>query len=289
VGVVATAEVRWEAGRALGFAWPDGDGWRLSVDPRLPKVFVHPLALAGEAVTLESPHDHVHHRGLMFALRVQGVNFWEEGADGGLQRAVAVGEVVCQEAALGCRVQVAWCRGDRVLVRESRTLRATRAPGGRGYVLTWTSEFGPAAEDLTLDGETPWRREGVSYHGLGIRFARAMDHGGVHRDAEGREGAGPTHGVRARWHDYSARLDGTQRPVGVTLMDHPANPGHPTTWFAMDAPFAYVSASPVAREPLRLAAGERLRLRYGVWVHPGAAEGADAEAVYRAWVAETAP
>ena len=44
-----------------------------------PKPSIHPLTLSGHPITLSSPHDHVHHRGVMFAMKVDGVNYWEEG------------------------------------------------------------------------------------------------------------------------------------------------------------------------------------------------------------------
>jgi hypothetical protein len=45
-----------------------------------PKSYIHPLCLAdGRPITLDSPKDHVHHRGLMVAWsEVNGIDFWGE-------------------------------------------------------------------------------------------------------------------------------------------------------------------------------------------------------------------
>src|SRR5215218_6200604 len=52
------------------------------------KPFIHPLKTpAGHTVSLAMPHDHPHHKGLMYALRTPQVNFWEE-------RSTLPGEVV---------------------------------------------------------------------------------------------------------------------------------------------------------------------------------------------------
>ena len=52
-----------------------------------------------------------------------------------------------------------------------------------------------------LSGETP--HSTISYYGLGLRFQRAMDIGGAHRNAAGGLGVEGTHGKRPRWHDYA--------------------------------------------------------------------------------------
>ena len=43
------------------------------------KPHIHPLRTPrGHNVTSASPHDHKHHKALMYALRAEDVNFWEE-------------------------------------------------------------------------------------------------------------------------------------------------------------------------------------------------------------------
>ena len=51
-----------------------------------PKPYVKELFTpAGVQVLLDSPADHIHHRGLMFAVAIDGVNFWEESTTSGRQ------------------------------------------------------------------------------------------------------------------------------------------------------------------------------------------------------------
>ena len=53
------------------------------------KPYVRELApLRGDNLLRDSPFDHKHHHGLMFAIRVNGVNFWEETPGCGHEKSV---------------------------------------------------------------------------------------------------------------------------------------------------------------------------------------------------------
>ena len=97
---------------------------------------------------------------------------------------------------------------------------------------------------------------GSHYFGLGMRFVRSMD-GGEFFNADGKEGTifrGEERLVRSNWCAYTAAIDG--KPVTVAMLGHPDNPRHPTTWFTMAKPFAYLSGD--AESP-RGAAARRCR------------------------------
>ena len=51
------------------------------------KPYVRELyTLRGENVTRDAPPDHLHHHGLMYAVYVNGINFWEERGTPGVER-----------------------------------------------------------------------------------------------------------------------------------------------------------------------------------------------------------
>ena len=66
------------------------DGKRIlaySFHPETAKPYVRELhALNGLNVLRDAPADHLHHHGLMYAIRINGVNFWEETSGHGVQR-----------------------------------------------------------------------------------------------------------------------------------------------------------------------------------------------------------
>ena len=46
------------------------------------------MAVSGQNILRDAPFDHLHHHSLMYGIRVNGVNFWEEVAGCGYQKPV---------------------------------------------------------------------------------------------------------------------------------------------------------------------------------------------------------
>ncbi len=70
----------------------------------------------------------------------------------------------------------------------------------------------------------------------------------------------------ARWVDYSGPIT-RDATGGVTLLDHPANPDHPTPFHVRDD--GWMGASLTLRGPRTVEPGRPLRLRYGLCAHAG--------------------
>jgi len=88
--------------------------------------------------------------------------------------------------------------------------------------------------------------------------------------------------VQSTWGAYTGPADG--KTVTVALFDHPENP-RPAWFFTMTTPFAYISATiNLAKEPLPLAAGRPLRLRYGAALWDGTPDRAAVERMHRRWI-----
>lgn len=240
---------------------------------------------SGRNILRDAPSDHLHHHALMFAWKVDGVNFWEEQTAPGVQEHLKVetfthGDSGSEEAGLVQHLQ--WLTPDRatVLLLERRTLVARLNPESPFTLLSWTSEFtlpkGKPSAEIT----------GAHYHGLGMRFLESMDKDGVFRNADGEAGEvvrGDERLARSRWCAYTAKADG--EPVTAAMFEHPQNPRSPAWWFTMQTPFAYLSATlNLHREPMHLKAGEILRLRYGVAVWDGEADEVALEAAWQDWV-----
>jgi hypothetical protein len=70
------------------------------------------------------------------------------------------------------------------------------------------------------------------------------------------------------------------------MFDDPKNPRHPATWFTLDKPFAYMSATlNLSRQPLVIEAGKPLELRYAAAVWDGKIDAAKIAALYRQAIA----
>lgn len=255
------------------------------------KPYVAALTTArGENVLRDAPADHLHHHGLMFACGVDGVNYWEERAEAGRQVHAAWSRLevlpipgsaerpgAAPEAAL-LEETLHWQRpnGARPLA-ERRTIVVFAPTPAAPRLLTWQTALTAAADGpgVTLAGS--------NYYGLGMRFVAELDRPGRFFAAAGKTGVDGTNGARAPWCAYAAAL-APDRPVTLAMFDAADNPRHPATWFTMDNPFAYLSATlGLASEPVALAPGQTLSLRYGVAVLDSDAAADQLAAAHRHW------
>jgi hypothetical protein len=88
--------------------------------------------------------------------------------------------------------------------------------------------------------------------------------------------------IQASWCAYVAQINGND--VTVAVFGSPSNRRHPTMWFTMVEPFAYLAATLGLQNPLELPAGETLKLSYGVVVCDGALDHVNLQRLYQAWL-----
>ena len=69
----------------------------------------------------------------------------------------------------------------------------------------------------------------------------------------------------ARWVDYSGPIT-NEHTAGITLMDHPINPGHPAPFHVRDN--GWMGVSLTFNHSISITRDQPLRLRYGLWIHP---------------------
>ncbi|MBI4881646.1 MAG: PmoA family protein [Planctomycetes bacterium] len=241
---------------------------------------------SGRNVLVDSPEDHVHHHGLMFAIGVGEVDFWgEEPPDqAGTIRAEGPGGSAAGAAAKGgwsLAEDLAWRAPDgTVLLHETRAIRVHQDPGVAPALVFWRSVLSPPAEEAAA----LWGRH---YFGLGMRLLREMDDTATFLHSEG--AAGPVYRgderlTPGRWCAALGTSGGA--PVTVALFDHPLNPRHPAAFFTMSAPFAYLSATlNLEQQPRLLAPGTALDLRFGVALFDGHATPEEIEAAYSRFTA----
>jgi len=238
---------------------------------------------AGVNVLRDSPHDHKHHHGLMFAVAVNGVDFWIEVDRAGRQAHRRLGDV-CIDGQGGLNraaftEDLDWIHpGDqKVLIQEQRTIGVYQAEDLRASLLAWQGRF-------TLPrGASPATLTGSPYFGLGMRFVQSMDSDGRFLNADGKAGVEGTNNARSKWCAYAAQAEG--KPVTVAMFDHPGNLRHPAVWFTMDSPFAYLSATTnLSKEPFTVTGNKPLLLRWAVGLWDGTADASRIDKLYRRWI-----
>ncbi|MGA2067315.1 MAG: DUF6807 family protein [Thermoguttaceae bacterium] len=265
-------------------------GYQCTPSPLKP--YVKQLATpAGVQVLRDSPSDHKHHHGLMFAIGVDGVDFWAEGPGAGTQRSVAIEGVKSSSqdglGKAGFVQQLEWTdpRGPKTLLVERRAIEVAvlKTPTPLSLV-TWNSRLrvAPGVESVKFGGH--------HYYGLGMRFLVSMDQGGRFFNSAREPGEvvrGSERLVAAKWCAYTAKADG--KPVTVAIFDHPKNPRYPNKMFTMTPPFAYLSATlNLWKEPMDLRAGQDLDLRYGVALWDREVPPQAVEAAYVEWAGKAA-
>jgi len=260
------------------------------------KPYVRQLcSLAGENVLRDAPADHLHHHGLMYAVRVNGVNFWEERDDPGLQRHIELLSHGTRRNASGLPQAnftelIHWiphhARGlvdtaSAAFLIERRTLTLTVNEAKEEVALAWHAEFelGARTNRVTLHGS--------DYNGLGLRLPAAWDHVAHHENSE--NVPWPADGrpdvVPARWGAVSHAVDGST--MQVVLFARLRGHAGLNCFFAMAEPFTYLSATQgLDKLPLQYQAGERFAIDYLVLVYPTARTAAQLEERYQSWARE---
>lgn len=241
---------------------------------------------AGVNILRDSPADHKHHHALMYAVSVDGLNFWEEYTRPGRQKhrnfcdviVGTTGDVPCG----GFTEHIDWIdpQTSKLMLKESRTIRVCRLDDSGATLLSWRSGLAvPSGKDsATLSGS--------HYFGLGMRFVKSMDTGATFCNSSGETGEivrGDERLTRARWCAISGLADG--KPVTIAMFCHPENVRHPTYWFTMAKPFAYLSATMnLHKESFKIVSGQPLELRYAVVLWDGQVENSQIDRLYRQWI-----
>ncbi|MBX6312489.1 MAG: PmoA family protein [Isosphaeraceae bacterium] len=238
----------------------------------LRRPFLFPImGPAGRSLTrMGHPHDpvsHSHHNSVWVAHHdVNGDSFWnDQGAGRIIHRRI----IRYEDGDDGASILAlnAWVgKEGRVHMLERRGMTVQPMDGGEWF-LTLDLQFEAEKEPVTL-GATPFGM-------VGVRMAKTIgvnDGGGLIRNSEGNvneQGPNGAFRKRARWVDYSGPIS-NRAAEGITLMDHPSNPQHPTPFHVRDD--GWMGASLTLEEPITIPPGRPLRLRYGLYVHGGVPE-----------------
>ena len=163
-------------------------------DPQKFKPYVQALyTVKGYGVLRDSPFDHLHHHALMYGIRVNGVNFWEETSGSGVQKVVesTPPEILATSNGIAharCVQVLHWLAPEDAflpnanaptLLVERRTLTLAINQASQETALYWNSDFevGSKTNQVALTG--------ANYHGLGMRFLQELDPLAIHITAEG--------------------------------------------------------------------------------------------------------
>jgi len=232
--------------------------------------FLYPLVgPGGKSLTRmghpRDPNGHSHHNSVWVSHHdVGGVAFWNDAKS-------STGRIVHQrviqyedsDSEALIEVQNAWidsAAAGRVLLDETRGMRF-RPQGGGQWLLVLDVTLAARQQPVTL-GKTPF---GL----VGVRMAKTIgvhDGGGTIRNSEGGVNEAGVFWKSARWVDYAGPI-AKSASEGITLLDHPRNPNHPSVFHVRDD--GWMGAALTHEVPRTIDPGQPLKLRYGLWVHAG--------------------
>jgi|GEM_PF-374895 len=224
--------------------------------------------------------DHPHHTGIWIAIdKAGGIEFWHE--QGRIKnRSVDVVQTGANPAII--RVRNDWIAPDGQLVLQERTTICIY----ENRLLTYDIRFRAGEKDVTF-GDT---EEGF----FAFRMADSMREEATGKvvNADGMQTAKACWGKTSAWVDYSGQVEGNT--FGVAIFDHPLN-FRPSRYHVRNYglftinPFGerdYTEGHLPAR-PVTLPAKTSLRLRYGMYFHPGDVESGNVAIVYQDFLRET--
>jgi hypothetical protein len=251
-------------------------------DPSLPKPYVSVLATTrGDNLLRDSPFDHKHHHALMYAVAVNGNNFWEENPGHGVERHAGGNPAIFgttvfsfppirSTSSATFRHRIVWLtsadatgpdRSPPALLEETRTITVTVDEQAKEVALRWHSEFelGTKAPEVTISGS--------EYFGLGMRFLQELDPvsspmiGATRVENDRLVAPGPFGAMQ---------FDTPGRPATVAVFAAPANAKNPATFFTMRRkPFAYLAATQALdKAPLKYKKGDRFAVEFLVVTYP---------------------
>jgi hypothetical protein len=276
---------------------------RYHITPAVAKPYFWPLNAPGEvpvtrAWPMEKPipgeqTDHVHQKSAWFChgdvipeglelkhhiKGVDGVDFWSETPGHGKIVCVAVDAPKEENGHASITTRNEWRTADnQKVLQETRTLSLYNLDEGRLLVVDIDLQ---ATEVPIVFGDT---KEGA--FGVRVQTSMTLEKGkGQITNAEGKKGEGRLSNVEKKgcwgllsaWCDYSGDVAGTT--AGIAVFADPSNP-YPTAWHSRG--YGLMAANPFGRNKagfpdlrgktdlVRLAKGDHLKLRYGIFLHTG--------------------
>jgi hypothetical protein len=242
---------------------------RYHYGPELRRPFVYPVVgPSGRSLTRmghpRDPQSHSHHNSVWISHEsVNGISFWGDRGQGKIvHRSIENFEDLGETSWM--TVVNAWINekenGKVLMLERRRTTVQLIAPNGWWLIIDLQLEA-PANQKVVL-GQTPF---GL----IGVRMAKtigAHDGGGEIRNSAGQSGEPDIFRKPAKWVDYSGPIrEGVIE--GITLMDHPANVGHPSPFHVRGDGWMGVCLTHTGERVIE--PGKPLRLRYGLFVHAG--------------------
>jgi hypothetical protein len=247
-----------------------------------------PMEKVAEEASIAKP-DHQHQRGVWFAHdSVNGLDFWNNEASYTTPNRGKIVLAKVDSVRNGKKSGSIAATFDWTSLEGHKLLTEFRVMifSGDETVRVVDFDITLTAAEKVVFGDT---KDGV--FGIRMRPVLQEDKGTGHiANADGLTGEKQLWGKPSDWCDYWGTIG--DEKVGVAILDHPDNPHHPVRWHARAYglfaanPFGVSVFDPsLPKSPTTVEAGQKLRFRYRVIVHPGDTASADIATRWKQYVA----
>lgn len=231
----------------------------------------------GFNVLRDAPFDHHHHHGLMYGIKVNGVNFWEEISGSGVQKVMSTtyeemsdkdsSSAVIRQKLHWLPAQDAFLPENRVvpLLIEHRTLTMTLDIPAKETRLLWQARFEVPGKTNVVS------LTGATYHGLGARFLTALDPISTHVSDSGSPDLSGTKQDVSKHPWEAVVFDSAEHKCTMAIFGLPENARKEPMFFGMRNAFTYIAATQgLDKEPLVYKSGDTFEIGYLVLLYPEA-------------------
>ena len=255
---------------------------------RLAGCYVHPLhGINGEILTDNAPADHYHHHGVFWAWTHVGVHepdgkvtefsLWESNTALKQHFVRWIGKTITEQSAT-FEVENGWFIGDpkdgkKIMNERVKVIvhRVKESDGVKTRSVDFEFQWQPTDKPITLRGA-----EGKSYGGFTVRFKPFVPEGkGEAERSEINRITVPT-GIAdtdlpempLAWADYTSIFDGQKEPSGAAIFVPKTHPDFPPTWLTRY--YGPLCVGWPGMKERTFPPGEKINLRYRIWIHEGA-------------------
>ncbi len=245
----------------------------LHFDPLDMRPFWYPI-LGSKEISLTRmghPHDpltHSHHNSVWISHNsLNGLDFWgDQAKHQGRIIPVEVSHEGYEDGVSFASMRMVnhWVNAaDQSLqLREIRRTEIRPIEGAKSWFMIIDLEFTAPRERTATFGAT-------GFGLVAVRVAKSIgvhDGGGRILNSEGQLNEAQVFRKPARWCDYSGRISNeVDGLAGITLMNHPMNPHHPTAFHVRND--GWMGCCLSLDTPVEVTESQKLRVRYALWVH----------------------
>jgi type 1 glutamine amidotransferase len=255
--------------------------WQFNFNNRYGRPYFHPVSASDAILTCVDPPDHPWHLGLWFCWKyINEINYWEFLDDYKTERTgyrsaglTEINDIRLKNnddhsAMIEMNISYHPDGGETVLTEKS--LITVSAPSDNGsYYIDYDNSYTAISEELVLDRTPvqtePGGRTWGGYAGLSVRFSQdftdpfiiAQDNSADYK--------------KNSW-VYMGFNTLTGDTAGISIIQHPRFTTTNTSWYIIrtpEIPFFYYSPAVLYDGKITLKKGERLHLKYRVWIIPG--------------------